>query len=227
MADLSLNFSSQWPTVQVTQVIHDPQSTGIPFQGAYDRIHDHGLGFPPLAIAMSEAGSGEVEWPMEALDVDDHYVYVPQQPSNYSKIECIVIYDIDVSSDFTYGDYSSITSEPLIDTSRGTLDMRKFLLHSRSVGPMLMDVTTKNFSPGNTTLTYQSKLGYPSFVFGYVLWEDIWMAAPQQGQSYPTTNTDGYVTSVFADNPSQQTRGSIVALRNPAIITHNRVTANL
>lgn len=226
MADLSLNFSSQWPTIQVAKVIYEPQTFGETDPN-YSRKHKHGLPFPPLAIGMGFANGSESYSPMLPLDVDNEYVYMPTIIPSRDTLECAVIYAVDISSNFDYRNYSSITSDPLPDTSRGSMDMRKFLLHSRSVGPMLMSVATKNFSPGDVTLTYISNLEYPSFVFGYVLWSGIWMAAHQQGQAYPVTNTDGHVSTVFANNPALQTRGSIVAIRNPAIITHNTVTANL
>lgn len=233
MADVKFNFNSQWPTIQVTRVINSPETTGqTTTNPRYTRVHAHGLGYPPLAIGMwsadtGETSSGEV---MANLDVDSMYVYIRQPESGYGTMECAVIYAVDISTPFNYSDYDSATSDPLVDTSGGTLDLRNFLLHSRAVGPMLLNVHVEDFGAINTGIAYSSKLSYPSFSFGSVYggssagdWRDIWIGAPLAGQSAPTTKTDGYMSTIISMGTDYTVRGSIIVLRNPAIITNNSV----
>ena len=236
MADLKFNFSSQWPTIQVVKVVASPDDSGdLMTDSPYERRHRHGLGYPPLVIGMGLANGTESYRAMIALDVDEQYFYTPDVLASYDSLECAVVYAVDISQSFTYDDYDSALATPLLDETKGTLDLRKFLLHSRAVGPMLLNVSTKNFTSGDTTLTYTSPLDYPTFSFGFVhtspssSWDrkNIWINAPLAGQAYPVTTSNGFSTSVSAENIADQDKGSVIVLRNPAIITHNEVTVSI
>lgn len=236
MADIKFNFTSQWPTLQVARVIKDPQSSGEEDpQTAGARRHYHGLGFPPLAIGMS--GPRTLSWAdaMIGLDVDENYVYMPIETPSRDNLECAVVYAIDISKQFSYTDYSSALADPLEDTSGGTLDLRKFLLHSRAVGPMVMDVVARDFTSTGEEIVYNSPLDYPTFSFGYVhttpssgyFRKNRWLNAPLGAQAYPGLFSDGFRSMVNCESISNQDKGSIIAMRNPAIISHNTVNVTV
>lgn len=236
MADIKLNFSSQWPTVQVAKVIAFPQ-TGPGEAAAHPHVkkYKHNLPYPPLAIAMGVAAGVSSYNVMRGVDVDDTYVYCEAATGGWPAIECIVVYAVDISTTFNYSQHTSQVGDVLEDKSGGALDLRKFLLHSRAVGPMVLDVVTKNFSAGDLELIYNSPLSYPTFSFGYIhcpatsnmYMKNGWISVPLQEQAYPVMPTDGFQSKVYALNAANQDKGSIVILRNPAIITNNTVNVTL
>jgi hypothetical protein len=220
MANIKLNFSSQWPSIQVAMVIPIPHTRGDAVDSPYVKKIKHNLKYPPLAIGFRDGvGSFAVASPMEGIDVDDKYIYI-RDFAKYGDItlSCAIVYAIDISTAFNYSNYTSETGEVIEDKSGGHLDLRKFLLHSRAVSPMVLSVTTKTFTSSDTTLTYTHPLNYPTFNFGYVLSQDgIWKNAPLASQAVPWLQTNGY-TSIL-DGASFYTKASIITLRNPAIIT--------
>ena len=250
MADIKLNFSSQWPTVQVARVIPSPHTAGEADTDPYLRKIPHGLGYPPLTIGM---GTGSNV--MVGLDVDENYVYIEDYAGmRWPNLECAVVYAIDISQPFTYPHYTSVEGDVLTDTSGGSLDLRKFLLHSRAVGPMVLAVSVGNYtnqSQDTLRLTYTHPLNYPIFNFGYVhltvtvgyLRAGVWKSAPLAGQVWPVTETDGYTTTLSSAITNGQydqnsmwipgtgqvvaDKGSIITMRNPAIITKNTTTVTL
>ena len=235
MADVKLNFSSQWPSVQVAKVVYYPNSSGETAAYPYGKKHKHGLGYPPLAIAMSVNGGLSSYETMKGVDVDEQYVYMDTVTPGRADIECVVVYAIDISQAFNYSKFESQTGDVLEDTSGGVLDLRKFLMHSRAVSPMVLDIVTKNFVTGDLNLVYNSPLSYPTFSFGYIhtpptsqmLAKNVWISVPLQGQAYPVMPTNGYRSEVYALNAADQDKGSIVILRNPAVITNNTVNVTL
>ena len=244
MADIKLNFSSQWPTVQVAKVIGSPATAGEADTYPYLRKIPHGLGYPPLAIGFGAPGFGT----MDGVDVDSTYVYLSN--TDYTHV---VVYAVDISEPFTYPHYTSSVGDVLQDTSGGSLDLRKFLLHSRAVGPMVLTVSVGSYtnqSQDTLTLTYTHPLNYPIFNFGYVrlattegtLRAGVWKSAPLADQAWPVTQTDGYTTtlsstitngqynnSIWVQGTGQVAadKGSIITMRNPAIITNNTTTVTL
>lgn len=234
MADVKFNFSSEWPTVQVVRVISDPINSGPTDSSSGDVMLYHGLGYPPLAIGLGSPRGSNFNFQMEVLSVDENYLYITPQLAT-DPPECAVIYAVDISEPFSYPGHDSAIGTPLEDTSGGTLDLRDFLLHSRAVGPMLLDVATKTFSSNSDRLTYYSKLPYPTFSFGFVhtttdsSWgrQNRWVNARLGAQAYPRLFSDGFISYVHPENIADQDRGSIVVLRNPAIILHNTVTVTL
>lgn len=240
MADVKLNFSSQWPSVQVAKVFKDPlTSGGEAASWPYNKKFKHGLGYPPLAISMGyPAGSGSYN-PMEGADVDDTYVYVTDQTSwGWPAIDCVVVYALDITNAYNYKNYENAIGDVLKDTSGGVLDMRKFLLHSRAVSPMLLAVTTKTYTLSDMNLSYTSPLDYPTFQFGYVRHSDpshpeqfgIWQYAPLAGQAWPVMLSDGFTSTLGSTTIGgvlAADRGSIITLRNPAIVTNNSVNVTL
>lgn len=236
MADVKLNFSSQWPSVQVAMVIDNPGTGGEPASWPYVRKFKHNLKYPPLAIGMGKSSGDGIYASMTGADVDDDYVYTPF--SDLSGTECIVVYALDITNAYDYKSYDSAVGDVLEDTSGGQLDMRKFLLHSRSVSPMLLAVRTKNYTLSDMTLTYTSPLNYPTFQFGYVRWSDpasperlgIWQYAPLASQAFPWMPSDGYtstLSSTTINGNLAADKGSIITLRNPAIITSNTVNVSV
>ena len=240
MADIKLNFSSQWPSVQVAKVFKNPLTAGGEAAAwPYSRKFKHNLGYPPLAIAMGyPAGSGSYN-PMVGADVDETYVYVTDQTtSGWPAIECVVVYALDITLAYDYKNYGSAIGDVLPDKSGGSLDLRKFLLHSRAVSPMLLSVRTKDYTTSDQTLSYTSPLNYPTFQFGYVRHNStaipermgIWQYAPLAGKAWPVMFSDGYTSSLSTTTISGSLaadKGSIITLRNPAIITNNSVNVTL
>jgi hypothetical protein len=239
MADIKLNFSSQWPTVQVAKVIASPDIAGEADTYPYLRKIKHNLGYPPLAIGMSAPNGGNTFNTMVGLDVDDTYVYIPDYASTSTQLlQCAVVYALDISKPFNYAQYASQVGDVLPDTSGGNLDLRKFLLHSRAVGPMVLAVATKTYTTSDLSFTYVSPLNYPTFQFGYVhlattsgnLRAGLWKSAPLASQSFPWLNSDGYTSilgSTVTGGVLSADIGSIITLRNPAIITNNSVVVNI
>lgn len=240
MADVKLNFSSQWPSVQVAKVFKDPlTSGGEAASWPYNKKFKHGLGFPPLAIAMGyPAGTGSYN-PMTGIDVDDTYVYVTDETtSGWPAIDCIVVYALDITLAYDYKNYDSAVGDVLKDTSGGNLDMRDFLLHSRAVSPMLLSVRTKDFTLSDMNLNYTSPLNYPTFQFGYVRHSNQsytamygkWQYAPLAGQAWPVMVSDGYTSNLGSTTIGgvlAADKGTIITLRNPAIVTSNSVSVDV
>ena len=174
---------------------------------------------------------------MVGLDVDDTYVYVPAVYANLTELECAVVYAIDITKNFNYDNYTSEIGDVLEDTSSMGIDLRDFLLHSRAVGPMVLTRITKDFTTSDLNLNYTSPLNYPTFSFGWVRHSDpaggrvgIWQYAPPMGQIWPIAPSDGYTTNVRSttiDGVLVADKGSILVLRNPAIITDNTTNVTI
>ena len=240
MADIKLNFSSQWPTIQVAKVVANPHNAGEADTYPYIRKIPHGLGYPPLAIGLGPSNGAASYNIMDGLDVDENYVYIRDyagimQPN----LECAVIYALDISKAYDYAEYTSQIGEVIQDENTA-VDLRKFLLHSRAVGPMVLNISTKDYE--NTVegmvLRYQSPLNYPTFQFGYircaitvgVLRTGVWKNAPLASQAWPWLSSNGFLsrlTSTTIDGQLAGDKGSIITLRNPAIITENTTTVTL
>lgn len=233
MSNITFNFSSYWPNVQVSKVIASPELYIDPETG-YAKF-EHGLGYPPLCI-----GYGSTYKCMKGLNVDETYIYV-QDGSLYGDepLDCAVIYPIDISKSYNYSYFASEIGEVVEDTSGGTLDLREFLIHSRAVSPMLLAVATKEYTADDLTLTYESPLSYPTFVFGYVkvtytvgpyITNGTWVSVRVGGQAWPILSTDLYtstLSSLVIDGELIADFGSIIALRNPAIISDNSVDVTI
>lgn len=240
MADIKLNFSSQWPTIQVAKVVASPHNAGEADTYPYIRKIPHGLGYPPLAIGLGPSNGAASYNVMEGLDVDENYIYIIDYADIVRpNLECAVIYALDISKSYDYAEYTSQIGEVLQDENTA-VDLRKFLLHSRAVGPMVLNISTKNYE--NTTegivLRYQSPLNYPTFQFGYIrcvitggdLRTGIWKNAPLASQTWPWLNSDGFLSQLRSTTTGGQLtgdKGSIITLRNPAIITENTTTVTL
>lgn len=239
MADIKLNFSSQWPTVQVAKVFNDPQNVGgevseIP---QYSRKFKHGLGYPPFAMGLSKNAGVNSHDLMVGLDVDDTYVYIPHIYPLRGELDCAVVYAVDITKEYNYDNYESQIGDVVEDNYSKGIDLRDFLLHSRAVGPMVLTQVTKDFTISDTRLSYTSPLNYPTFSFGWVRRSDpasgrvgIWQYAPLMGQAWPVAPSNGYTTSVFSttiDGVLAADKGALLVLRNPAIITNNTMQVTI
>lgn len=237
MADVKLNFSSQWPTIQVAMVIDNPTSVGEDADFPYAKKIKHNLGYPPFAISMSVAAGSATYTSMVGVDVDDTYVYVNDDPASYPEIDCLVVYSLNIEEPFIYPVYDSVVGDVLTEEYANDIDLRKFLLHSRAVGPMVLAVRNKVYATNDIDLEYTSPLNYPTFSFGWVRGsavlgsrEGVWLNSPLAGQAWPVTFTDGYTTRVSSTLSSGKLtadKGAIVVLRNPAIITNNTVEVTI
>lgn len=241
MADIKLNFSSQWPSIQVVKVVTEVQMAGDPASHPYIRKIKHGLEFPPLAIGLlANQSTTSYGTPLQGMDVDSTYVYVSSEPTSDRYPTSVVVYNIDISRNFDYSEYTSEVGDVLEDKTVGSLDLRKFLLHSRAVSPMLLSVKTKTYTTSDLSFNYTHPLNYPIFNFGYVRWSydgganaipvGTWVNAPLASQAFPWLNTNGFTSSLGSTTTSGQLVadiGSIITLRNPAIITSNSVSASL
>ena len=240
MPNITLNFSSQWPTIQVAKVVASPHTAGEADTYPYLRKIPHGLGFPPLAIGLGTDNGTASYNVMEGLDVDETYVYIREYTGiGWPNLECAVIYALDISKAYDYAEYTSQTGTVLQDQS-ASLDLRKFLLHSRAVGPMVLNISTKTYenTVDGIVLRYTSPLNYPTFQFGYVrlattngaLRAGVWKNAPLAGQAWPVLNSNGFLSQLGSTTISgvlAADKGSIITLRNPAIITENTTTVTL
>lgn len=253
MADIKLNFSSQWPTVQVARVFDIATDTSEPTDYPYSHKFRHGLGFPPLAIRFgANAGVGSY-LPMAGADVDEEFVYVDDEGEGWPAPETVVVYAIDISQPIEYPVYDEMNGDVLTDNDAYDLDLRKFLLHSRAVGPMVLSVNVKDFTLEDMSQSYTHPLDYPIFQFGYQRFAEdtdipwfitgIWKSVPLAGQAWPVLATDGFTASqgtIPLDGEYDEEfmyipgtghvatdKGSIITLRNPAIVTNNTVEVTL
>lgn len=240
MPNITINFSSQWPTIQVAKVVASPQTGGEPDAYPYLRKIPHNLGYPPLAIGLGPNNGSASYNAMEGLDVDENYVYIRDYAGQgWPNLECAVIYALDITKAFDYAQYTSEIGDVLQDENTG-IDLRKFLLHSRAVGPMVLNISTKDYE--NTSegivLRYTSPLTYPTFQFGYVrcaittggLRTGVWKNAPLASQAWPWLNSNGFLSqlgSTTIDGQLAADKGTIITLRNPAIITDNTTVVTL
>ena len=223
MADVRLNFLSNWTAVQVAKVISKPSSA---------EVIPHNLKYPPLAMAFSGA-EGSIA--MSLIAVDENNVYAPPSGDGIPRTDYIVVYAIDISYDFNYKNYDSAVGEVVKDS--GTCDLRKFLLHSRAVSLMLLSVATKTFTSGDMSLVYNSPLPYPTFQFGYLRGtkgtpiEGQWVPAPLASQAFPALVSDGFTSTLDNTKNPDGTLfadvGTIITLRNPAIVTSNTVDVSI
>lgn len=228
MADVKLNFSSQWPSIQVAKVIPNPATAGEAASFPYTRKFKHNLGYPPFAVGFkSNPLSTSIYGAMIGLDMDSTYVYLPDLGG--ATLDSIVIYALDVSNPVTYPVIPTAIGDVVKDT--GSTDLRKFLLHSRAVSPMVLNVTTGGTFGVNGTVTYTSPLNYPTFSFGWVSANKfgLWQNAPLAGQSYPVMQTNGFTSTLQTLSSSNGFGGLalILTLRNPAIITTNTTSVTI
>ena len=240
MADITLNFSSQWPSIQVNKVIYYPayqgEAVSYPYNPYIKKI-PHNLGYPPLAIGFGVTSATPYNV-MRGIDVDSNYIYIPNESLSYPDLECAVIYALDISAPFTYTNYDSEIGDVLEDETGGVLDLRNFLLHSRAVSPMVLSVVTKDYTLDDLILSYTTPLDYPTFNFGYlklainsgILVDNVWKYVPLTSQGFPRLLSNGFLsilnTSV-QDGELVADKGSIITLRNPAIITSNTVAVSI
>lgn len=236
MADVVVNFNSQWSSIQVAKVIGSPTTAGVADAFPYLRKVEHGLGYPPLAIAMGVANGVNSYSAMVGMDVDSTYVYIDDPINN--AYQCVVVYALDISTEYDYTEYASVTGDVVEDTSGGTLDLRNFLLHSRAVSPMLLSVKTKTYTLSDLTFSYTHPLSYPIFNFGYIrsaitsgtLRAGVWLNAPLQSQAFPWLSTNGFTSNLGSTSSSgvlTADKGSIITLRNPAIVTSNSINVSI
>lgn len=235
MADIKLNFSSQWPSLQVVKVLPTSSSEwGVDPSDSSVKRAKHGLDFPPLCISYLNGLMDNVE---VGLEMDKEYVYYIDDEF-MTRADCIIVYNIDISKEFIYPNSDSFIGEIPKDSSTDDTDMRDFLLHSRTVAPMLYSIVTKEFSLGDLTMTYTHDLGYPIFNFGFLYMDvvggmfhkDRWMSVPLAGQAWPVMPTDGItssITSFATSGTPDATKGSIVTLRNPYIISNNTTSVTI
>lgn len=237
MPNIKLNFSSQWPTIQVAKVI----TSGI---GA-NAVVPHGMPYPPFVVGMITSSNETGYDVMRGLNVDATNIYMPSYPTGALAIDTVVVYAVDITTGYNYDNYTSQTGPVVQDSTGGALDLRKFMLHSRAVGPMLLNVSTKTYTNIDTTLTYTSPLSYPTFQFGWVrmVSTGVWQNAPLAGQAWPVLTSDGFTSTLattiqngtydanFMLIPGTGTvvadKGTIITLRNPAIITENTVEVTI
>ena len=248
MADIKLNFSSQWPSMQVAKVIPNLSTAGESAEYPYSRKIKHGLKYPPFTLLM--AGTS-YDTTMIAAPVDDTYVYIDQWQLEDTDTVAVV-HPIDITQEYDYASYTSDVGDVIEDKSGGSIDMRDFLLHSRAVSPMLLSTKTNTYNKNSLeglNFSYTHPLNYPTFSFGYlrltttvgVYQEGVWIGAPLDNPAWPVLFTDGFTSQLATTIHNGQyqggeggpwipgtgelaaDKGSIITLRNPAIITSNTV----
>lgn len=228
-ADNDLLFNSSWPSVQIVMVKDVSFGDTVP----------HGLGFPPVAFILGGNDSSTV---MFGQDIDDTNVY----PRSEGKL---VVYRIDVSVDVEYP-YTAVQSintayNPdygikMVKEGRDidSTDLRDYILHSRCGSPLILAVKTQETvnTANPTVVQYTSRLGYPTLNFGYsgrpsgsstssgaTFGRNAYQFAPQGGQSFPVTYTDGFTVQTFINAGFSDGRASVVCLRSPMFATTNTV----
>lgn len=230
MADVKLNFSSQWPSIQVAKVVASPATAGEAASYPDIRKIKHGLGYPPFAVGFGSSTGSDTYNNMVGLDVDSTYVYIKDYGGqSWPLLDSIVIYALDITQAVNYPIIPTAYGDVIKDS--GNTDLRKFLLHSRAVSPMVLNVTTGGTFGTAGTVTYTSPLTYPTFSFGWISNDKFgrWMNAPLAGQAYPVMNTDGFISSLqtLATSDGFGGKAIILTLRNPAIITTNTVSVTI
>ena len=208
--DNDLLLNSSWPSLQIVKVVVSTDTTPIA----------HGLPYPTLAVIIGQDPHLPYNNVFSPIDSDSTYVY--------PNIGTVIIYNLDISTDVDY----PYTDKPKVlstyDDNYGvkmvkkgldisSTDMRDFILHSRCGSPMVLAVKTeKTVSPKNPTyIQYTNKIGYPTFVFGYIYNSslDSYVVAPPAGQAYPITFSNG--TTSYVQIGVFGTKGSLVILRSP------------
>lgn len=234
---ITFNFSSDWPNIQVAKVVASPHTAGVAASYPYLRKIEHGLGYPPLCIGMGVATGKESYNTMTGVDVDETYIYIEDYADiGHPLLECVVIHPIDITQPFSYPYYASEIGTVVQETV--SLDLRKFLISSTAVSPMVLAVANKNYTTSDLTLTYNSPLSYPTFSFGYVRLAvtggvyvaGVWKSAPLQSQAFPWLETNGVqsiLSSTVVGSDLVADKGSIITLRNPAIVTENTVSVSI
>lgn len=215
MADILLNFSSDWPSVQVAKVVAHPHS--LPSTNGVISI-EHGLGYPPLALGLGVDSSR-----MEGIECNNsHILYNGSTP-----FRCIIIYALDISTPHNYPYYSSSVGDLPSEDSKSKVDLRKFLLNSDTVSPMVLNVTVSDIGM-NDAISYTSPLPYPTFQFGFVKVPSTnsWVWANPRNQSWPAIESDGYTAEIRNSGNSTfyAEKVSIITLRNPSIVVNNSET---
>lgn len=208
--DNDLLMNSSWPSLQIVKVVESTDTTPIA----------HGLPYPTLAVIIGQDPHLPYNNVFSPIDSDATYVY--------PEVGTVIIYNLDLTTDVDY----PYTDKPQIlstyDNNYGikmakkgsditSTDMRDFILHSRCGSPMVLAVKTEEtVSPDNPNyIQYTNKLGYSTFVFGYVYnpFSSRYTVAPPAGQAYPVTFSNGVTSyvqiNVFSD------KGSLVILRSP------------
>lgn len=208
-SDSNLVFSSGWPSLAVA-------ASGI-CDGSGKIAHN--LGFPPFSLGWANTPAT-----MVFPDMDSTYLY--SNPGDY-----VVAYDLDITKDVDYAYTAASSVVQPYDNGYGikmaiegknidSTDLRDFIVHSRAQSPLVLAVKTEISADaanvaiaGSPTIQYTNKVGYQTWVFGYVYLNasSRYAFAPMYSQAYPRLFTDGiksYLT--YFDN-----KASLVILRDP------------
>lgn len=239
----NLVFSSSWPSLPIVfeiTIANAAQLSTYNFSGGVYAI-PHGLKYPPLAFYWQPVTSSVTNgFLRDVASVDSTYIYVaspfaltstvPVSPIN---IKAFGI-DLRVDADYIFspGDtfrspYDSSYGIKVVKSNKSidSVDLRDFILHSRAQSPLILTVKTeKTVNPANpTTIQYSSGLKYQTWVYGWVRQlisgstpvtnKDYFLKAPYFSQSFPSTQTNGIVSSInfglFANG------ATLVVLRDP------------
>lgn len=193
-----------------------------------------------LADISGKAGAGNV-WLRAVADADKTNVYIspPQSIQNVAGVTPpinIKCFAIDLRQDVDYPtptgdnlpsaydpDYGIKVSKP--NKSVDSKDLRDFILHSRAQSPLILAVKTEQTShPSNpASIQYTNKSPYPVWVYGFarqltsgvspIINADYFRYAPYYQQTFPKTNTDGFVSTITF-NPGAN-GATLVILRDP------------
>lgn len=229
-ADNDLLFNSSWPSVQIVLV----QSV------VSGDVVAHGLTFPPVAFIIGGNGQTTV---MYGQDVDATNVY-PRDAG------ILVVYRVDVSTDIEYPYTATQSINTAYNQDYGikmvkaggdidSNDLRDYVLHSRCGSPLVLAVKTQETvnSVNPSVVQYTSGLGYATLNFGYAgvrsgqlsisgkaMGSNAYIFAPQGGQAYPITYTNGFTAYIdIISNSFFNGNASVVCLRSPMFATTNTV----
>ena len=240
-------FNSSWPSLSIAFEKTVPTSVvaGNFINGV---LTAHGLSFTPFTFiwvyGTDQSGkTGVVR--RYCADVDGTNVYLTTTGTlandttfiqNSTQVH-IKSFNLDLTKDIDYtlapGDTYKIPYDPsygikFVKESKdiNSKDMRDFIIHSRCQSPLILAVKTEQTSntANPTYVQYSSKLTYPVWVYGFVRsTAGKYHYAAYNGQSYPTTATDGFVTTIRYASGAGDNGCTVVILRDP-MFASNQLT---
>lgn len=222
--DYQLLFNSGWPSIAIgfTKSVTD-------YTGA-TAVIPHPLGFPPFTMAWVITSDGLlIGRVFPSVDKDNLYLEDPTYtPGNKYYIQA---YSLDISTQAIYPfiappaasqgpynkDYGAKFAKP--GMSSNSHDLNDFIFHTRAMSPAILAVNVTPDPPASSgslgeTISFANPNNYTAWVFGYGLFDGVYIIAPPYSQAAPRLFIDirGPGTFTLATGGGG---GSLIALRDP------------
>lgn len=237
--DYELSFSSLWPSLAIAF------SKTISVSGSFSTLPRatiaHGLGFPPFT--MSWVVIDGICVGRYFPDVDTNNVYLNDASATdvssdgTNVIYYIQCYNLDISKQAAYnfiapppaqiGTYDPhwVIKFAKPAKSVDSPNLNDFILHSRATSPAVLAVWTTfdqtSQTMGGNTISFVGPTNYTPWVFGYGLYNDVYIFAPLYSQAPPRLFFNQNANSFYVSVDVSAQGASLIALRDPLFVANS------